>query len=121
MKIGINIFTSEQLTLIFEHYHKILNSDNNLFRYREFVNLLYNVDVTRKRIDPKIKENLIKKRGFTNNPYDKEENIEIKIQKIIEYILFRIRKLKIYDFLLMYNRFCSQENIATRIDNLFLK
>lgn len=46
VKLGINIFTDEQLTMVFDYYLGNLESTNNNILYRDLVSHLYNINVS---------------------------------------------------------------------------
>lgn len=46
IKLGINLFSEEDLTLLFDHYLNSLNREGNSFYYREFVSSLFDVNLT---------------------------------------------------------------------------
>lgn len=66
VKLGINIFSDEQLTLVFDHYLTTLDSSGNQLFYRDLVTHLFNVNVN--QLGPSDnKSHFTETKSFTGN------------------------------------------------------
>ena len=101
VKFGVNIFTEEEITLIFEHYLQILNSTQNEFFYKEFVSEFYGINIPQSVKQPDNQSTYTQSKSFTGNKYDTVDESK-EVQKLLQYIIFKLRKKDMSLFMQMY-------------------
>ena len=98
VKLGISLFPDEQLKQIFQFY----TGKDDYLVYRAFISEMFNVNVLLStRTKPQSEK---ESRSFTNNKHDKVDD-EATIRKLIEYIVFKLRKGPLYGFVKLYKDF----------------
>lgn len=105
--MGINIFTDEQLTLVFDHYLTSLDSSENKLFYRDLVTHLFNINVN--QLGPSDnKSHFTETKSFTGNKHDQFDETE-SVKKMIEFIIFKLRKGNLNSFLILYQDMLNRD------------
>lgn len=99
LKLGINNISDDEITEVFEYYLKLLESDNKSLDYREFISLVLDVNNVHS-VRSKIKSSKHNSNTFQKAKLKAVNEEEIGI--IMEFILYRLRKKKLYSFLRLF-------------------
>lgn len=95
VKLGISLFDEQYIDLAFKHYAQ----GESAIIYRNFIQNLYNVDVlVSARTGERSKFNI---ESMTNSKRD-EANQESQVRKMIEFLIFKLRKGPLYTFARLY-------------------
>lgn len=95
VRLGISLFNDEELLMIFDYYSR---EDPNL-NYREFISKMYGTNV---QLSVRLEsESARDTKSFTGNKYDVIDE-EKQIRKMLEVIMFRLRRGPLYSFLKFY-------------------
>jgi Ca2+-binding EF-hand superfamily protein len=102
IKLSINVFSNEEMMMIYDYFQNKFDSGDNCLFYRELIKDLYNVDVTlnsvRKDDNTSVYSNT---RSFTGNKNDLEDTSK-EPKKLVDFIVFKLRKKSLASFLKLY-------------------